>query len=237
MHSLEGLAGRAGEEALYQWNNEQFGSPSNIRIRGNTIALTTTYHKGALVTGMHKYIVRLLPYRLSRIIYILLRIVRPAELNPILKFYTVTGEEHAVKVANLYQTRIFVSWGKVWTPARMSTSLKNWFNNGLEIPMGVRMYRHLATAFQRRYIQYIQHIQPEDIQAVADAQAGRTESISHAHYAVEKKPREPSKRIREFELVSAYWHEMLGIDTYAPDSKVSAQEELKADIVTNKMIE
>lgn len=234
MHSLGGLAGRAAEEVLYAWTNELFGSPSNIRIRGDTIALNTTYHKGALVTGMHKYVVRLLPYRLSSIIYILLRIVRPAELNPILKFYTTTGEEYATNVAKLYRTRIFASWGKGWTTDYMSTSLKSWFNTGLGIPMGIRMYRHLATALQRRYIQYIQHLQPEDIQAVADAQAGRTENTSEAHYAVEKKQREPSKKIREFELVSAYWHEMLGIDTYAPESKMSAQNELETDIVNEK---
>lgn len=231
MHSLGGLAARAAEEVLLQWTNEKFGSPSNIRIRGDTIALHTTYHKGALVTGMHKYIVRLLPYRLSRIFYILLRIVRPVELIPILKFYTIAGEEYAAATAKLYQTRIFVSWGKVWTPTRMSIILKGWFNAGLAIPMGVRIYRHLATALQRRYIQYIKHLQPEDIQAAADGQAGRTESTSEGHYAVEKKQRDSSKKIRDYELVSAYWHEMLGIDTYAPKSKISALKEIEADLI------
>lgn len=102
MHSLGGLAGRAAEEVLYVWTTEEFGSPSNIHICVPTIALNTTYHKGALLTGMHKYVVRLLPYRLSSIIYILIHIVRPAELNPTLKFYTTTGEEYTTNVAKLY---------------------------------------------------------------------------------------------------------------------------------------
>lgn len=215
IHCLGGLAGRASEEALYNWTNELFGSPTNVRIRGHTVALNSTYHKGQLLTGMHKYIVRLLPYQLSRLLYILLRIIRPAELAPVLKFYTLSGEDYAIAAAKLYGTRMFVSWGKVWTPERMSKVLKSWFEKGLSIPMGVRMYRHLATALQRRYIQRIEHNQPEDIQVVADAQAGRTPSISQKHYAVEKNPSKPFKS-QEFEMVSGYWHDMLGIKTYPP---------------------
>lgn len=55
---------------------------------------------------------------------------------------------------------------------------------------------------------------PQDIQAIADAQAGRSEAVSEAVYAVEKNPLKSNGRVRQFELVSAYWHEMLGIQTY-----------------------
>lgn len=227
IHTLCGLAGRATEEALLNWTNELFGSSTNIRIRGDTVALDSAYHKGQLHTGTHKRIVRLLPYRPSRILRILLRVVRPVELIPILKFSIIAGPEYAAPVAQLYRTRIFVSWGKAWEPARMSSILKSWFHKGIGIPMGVRMYRHLATALQRRYIQYIKHLQPEDIQSAADAQAGRTVDVSERHYAVEKKVRDPGKKVLDFELVSAYWHEMLGVETYASKSKHNAELEIE----------
>jgi hypothetical protein len=96
----------------------------------------------------------------------------------------------------------------------LSSILKAWFGQGLDIPMGIRMYRHFATALQRKYIRYIQHDQPEDIQAAADAQAGRTVDTSIKNYAMQKKADRVSKRVRDFELVSAYWHEMCELQTY-----------------------
>ena len=217
VHTTQGLAGRASEEVLIQWTNEEFGACGNLRIRHGTVAIDTSYHKGSLFTGMNKNILRLLPYRLARILHILLRVVRPIELMPILKFRVPVGTENASATVKLYRTRVFVSWGKLWTAAQMSTILKAWFKKGLNIPMGIRMYRHFATCLQRRYIRYIKHEHPEDIQAAADAQAGRTVQTSEANYAVEKKVHSASKRIRDFELVSAYWHEMCGLETYPPN--------------------
>jgi len=217
VHTTPGLAGRASEEVLIQWTNEEFGACGNIRIRHGTAAIDTSYHKGALFTGMHKNIVRLLPYRLARILYILLRVVRPVELMPILKFCVPVGTDNANAAVKLYRTRVFVSWGKPWTAALLSNILKAWFKKGLNIPMGIRMYRHFATALQHRYIRYIKHTDPEDIQAAADGQAGRTLETSEGNYAIERKAQNASKRIRDFELVSAYWHEMCGLDTYPPD--------------------
>jgi hypothetical protein len=182
-----------------------------------TVAIDTSYHKGTLFTGMHKNIVRLLPYRLAQILYILLRVVRPVELMPILKFCVPVGADNANAAVKLYRTRVFVSWGKPWTGALLSNILKAWFKKGLNIPMGIRMYRHFATSLQRRYIRYIKHTDPEDIQAAADGQAGRTVETSEGNYAIERKVQNASKRIRDFELVSAYWHEMCGLDTYPPD--------------------
>lgn len=214
IHAAGGLPGRTTEEVLYQWTNEEHGAPTNIRILGDTVALDTAYHKGVMLTGMQKNIIRLLPYRLSRILLILLRIVRPVELSPVLKFWTPVGQEHAGPVARLYRARLFVSWGKAWEPSRMSAILKTWFKEGIQLPMGTRIYRHFATALQRRYIKHITHMDPQDIQAIADAQAGRSEAVSEAVYAVEKNPLKSNGRVRQFELVSAYWHEMLGIQTY-----------------------
>jgi hypothetical protein len=217
VHTTPGLAGRASEEVLIQWTNEEFGACGNIRISHGTVAIDTSYHKGALFTGMHKNIVRLLPYRLARILYILLRVVRPVELMPTLRFCVPVGAENAKAAVKLYRTRVFVSWGKAWTSALLSRILKAWFKKGLNIPMGIRMYRHFATCLQRRYIRYIKHAHPEDIQEAADGQAGRTVQTSEGNYAIERKAQNAVKRIRDFEMVSAYWHEMCELETYPPD--------------------
>jgi hypothetical protein len=221
VHTTPGLAGRASEEVLIQWTNEEFGACGNVRIRHGTVAIDTSYHKGTLFTGMHKNIIRLLPSRLARILYILLRVVRPVELMPTLKFCVPVGAENANAAVKLYRIRVFVSWGKVWTAALLSKILKAWFKKGLDIPMGFRMYRHFATCLQRRYIRYIKHTDPEDIQKAADAQAGRTIRTSEGNYAIEKKELNAVKRIRDFELVSAYWHEMCGLETYPPDDDLN----------------
>ena len=83
---------------------------------------------------MRKNIVRLLPYHLARILYILLRVVRPVEPMPTLKFCVPVGPENARAAVKLYRTWVFVSWGKAWTSALLSTILKAWFKKGLDIP-------------------------------------------------------------------------------------------------------
>lgn len=78
------------------------------------------------------------------------------------------------------------------------------------------MYRHVATAFARKYIQYLPKA-VESLSALADKQAGRNQKTSIRHYAVEKEStRDPMKAVRDFEMISVYWHEMVGMETYPP---------------------
>jgi hypothetical protein len=165
---------------------------------------------------MYKNILRLLPYRVARILFILLRVVRPIQLMPLMKFVVPAGQKNAEAAMSLYGTRIFVSWNSAWSSSLLSHILKAWFKEHLGFPMGLRMYRHFATALQRKYIKYLRHNDPESIQEAADGQAGRTERTGDGHYAVEKGQSSTEARIRNFELVSAYWHEMIGYVTYPP---------------------
>ena len=217
MHSTGGLAGRGTEEAMTNWTNEEFGSRRHLRVLKGTCGIDANYHKGALATGIYKNVFRLLPYRVARILFILLRVVRPVQLMALMKFCVPAGKKNVQKATALYGTRIFVSWNNAWTSTFLSSTLMAWFKNNLGFPMGLRMYRHFATALQRRYIRYLKHDNPESIQKLADTQAGRTEKTGFAHYAVEKNTSTPFPRMCDFEMVSAYWHEMCGYTTYPPD--------------------
>lgn len=221
IHCTGGLAGRGTEEALLNYTNEEFGSRRHLRVLKGTCGFDHNYHKGALVTGMYKNVFRLLPYRVARILFILLRIIRPIQLMALLIFIVPAGKQHVQNATALYKTRIFVSWNKAWTNSLLSSILMAWFKKNLGFPMGLRMYRHFATALQRRYIKYLKHDNPKSIQGFADAQAGRTQKTSFLNYAIEKNKSIPESRIHDFELVSAYWHEMCGYSTYPPDDPTS----------------
>lgn len=210
VHTTPGLAGCASEEVLIQWTNKEFGACGNIYICHGTVAIDTSYHKGSLFTGMNKNILHLLPYQLAWILHILLRVIWPIKLMPILKFWVPMGTENTSAIVKLYWTHVFISWGKPWTAAQMYTILKAWFKKGLNIPIGICMYHHFTTCLQCRYIRYIKHKHLEDIQG------GWTVQMSVANYALEKRVHSASKHIQDFELVSAYWHKMCGLETYPP---------------------
>lgn len=194
MHATAGLAGRGTEEALIQHTNEEFGAARNVEVSKGTIQLNMAYHKGAIETGLFKLILRIMPYRLARIFFILLRVVRPVELGAFLRlFIKGANKEKRREVTHLYRTRVFVSWGKAWDGDRLSGILKKWFKDGLGVPMGLRMYRHMVTAFARRYIKYSVVDGTEDLQAAADAQAGRSQKTSYTHYSIEKRTKDPMK--------------------------------------------
>ncbi|KAA1477841.1 hypothetical protein DENSPDRAFT_845048, partial [Dentipellis sp. KUC8613] len=92
-----------------------------------------------------------MPYEVSDIAYILLKIVRPLEIFPILQFMTKSGAEETQRVISLYKTSLYVASGKPLSSSKLSQILGRWFENGLGFEMGLHYYRHFAIALQRRY--------------------------------------------------------------------------------------
>jgi len=215
-HATCGLTGRGAEAALYNWTNEAFGSRHHLRIHKGTCALDGNYHKGTFTTGLYKNILRVLPYRVAQILFILLRVIRPIQLMSLMKFIIPAGKTNIEAATKLYATRIFVSWNKPWPAIYLSHILMAWFHKHHGFKIGLRMYHHFATALQRRYIKYRTHDNPEDIQELADTQAGRQQKTGDLYYAVEKGKSSSESHVCGFELMSAYWHEMIRYETYPP---------------------
>lgn len=210
-HTTGGLPGRGTEEALFQWMNSAF-TRRHLFFKEGTIGLASNYHKGTLSTGIYKYVLRLLPYDLACIIFILLRIVRPVELDPLLQFHIGTNETQ--EVVEIYKTRLFASMGKAWTSEMLSESLAVWFKEGFQCAMGLQLYRHLAIAISRQHFDYSKEITP--MEQALNTQAGHSPPVNQLHYGGEKGGTNNFIADEKyFALVSKGWHKLFGLKTTA----------------------
>ena len=212
-HILAGLPGRGVEEQLMALCNLA-ETRRHLYARAGTLHFNCNYHKGALSTGIYKSIIRVLPYRVACILYILIRIIRPIEVFPLLKF--IVKPEKKTEMMKTYRSRVFASFGKAWDASRLSKILMQWFKRHLGFEMGLRMFRHFATALERRYLTFQDssnlHAQ---ISHAADEQAGRTKETSERNYAVEKGTSSVALSKQQLHrLVSEGWHKMFDIKTY-----------------------
>lgn len=144
-HVTAGLAGRGTEESLFQLINTVLGR-RHIFVEKESLAIISNYHKGASSSRLFKHVLRLLPHCLANIFIILIRCIRPLELSVLLEFSIAHHE--AQRVAKTYQTWLFATWGKLWESSTQSQMLSAWFFQGLGVRMGIRKYRHFATALQ-----------------------------------------------------------------------------------------
>lgn len=75
-HVLDGPPGKMTEQAALHVTNTELTTRAVVFERqAGTGGLRSGYHKGAHITGDHKDILRLLPYRVWVLLYILIRIV------------------------------------------------------------------------------------------------------------------------------------------------------------------
>jgi len=214
-HTTAGLPARATEEVEMNYTNTADGR-RNLFGREDTLAIISNYHKGTLSTGTYRFILRLLPYRLARIFYILLRIIRPIEVLILSEF--VVKPEMKELMMEQYQTKIFVSWGRAWTTHVMSATLMAWFKMAIGHPIGIRTYRHLAIAMQERYLDYAES-EGTLMARVAAEQAGHTQETGEHDYAIEEGSTGYSQsEEKRYIRVGKDWHKLFGLETYPTDS-------------------
>lgn len=210
-HVLAGQAGRTTEEDVLNITNT-LGGRRHAFGEGESIAVISNYHKGAHNSNMYKHILRLLPYRLARIMLILVRIVRPIELSALLEFGRFNGKEQ--EVITTYQTALFATWGKRWDAktGQQTRLLANWFLGGLGVRMGVRKYRHFAAAIAR---EYIKTPEVDALSVASDQQAAHERVTSDVNYAQSEVSRIlPPSRRQLYLKVSTMWHEVHGFETF-----------------------
>ncbi|KAH8096992.1 hypothetical protein BXZ70DRAFT_908242 [Cristinia sonorae] len=181
---LQGPGGRLTEEQLYcPINTDALISNIFFNKQLKTGGFYSRYHKGQRKTGRSKHIIRTLPYCVFRLLYALLRVVRPIELSAIFD-HLIPSEHHQI-VRDSYRGSVFASLGVSWDPRFMSTVISQFVSEGGFEGMGVREFRHFTIAIQRQKLQVVYN-KDQGAQALiqtADLMAAHTSEVADAHYA------------------------------------------------------
>ena len=216
-HITQGIPGRGTEESLF--------SPMNTKTTRRhvffeptvgTSGFSTNYHKGANITGTFKHIFRILPFRIFLVLYVLIRLIRPIELSVLFDYFIEAHRRAATVVA--YKEHVYASFGRAWTsPVDISPNLSIWFKNCLGFEMGIRRYRHFATAVQRHFPETNYQLEPtvkESLIIAADLMGGHTPQVSELHYARLEKTNSATPTMKTlFFQICKDWHRLHGFQT------------------------
>jgi hypothetical protein len=229
-HVTQGAPGRISEESKMQLTNTEVGRRHLIILSFlNTIGIWSNYSKTTKVSGAFKEVLRVYPYRISRLLFILIRLIRPIEVLYHIQCRPQALEIESELVVTAYKSRLWTSFGTAFTPDDMRSYLPALLmsedeDNQTPFPFrfGVRTYREFAAAVQRRHIQipirYSRAVAQQDAQ-VGDLQAGRTTATSLQNYAVEKSviDMEPGF-IHHYIMYSRSWQRFWGWDMEGKDN-------------------
>ncbi|KAI6139445.1 hypothetical protein BKA82DRAFT_948849 [Pisolithus tinctorius] len=210
---LLSLPGRGTEEVIWQHANSP-SSPRHLFLSTElqTLVTQSNYNKTTAITGVHKHILRVIPYELACVITKLLRVVRPVEAFAIQSQSTPEQQE---RVAELYSTHMFVSFGQLWTSKMLSSSLKEWFSSRLGVPLGLNLHRHFAQAMQRKYLLY--GAGKNVLGDHATELLGHGKGVAELNYARQGSDLNMSVSDREkSELIGRDWIALHGISTSPP---------------------
>ncbi|KAG6908067.1 hypothetical protein DXG01_006256 [Tephrocybe rancida] len=177
-------------------------------------------HITQVLTGRFKEILRIYPYPVARLLYILLRLVRPLEV-----LYTSTCHfGGSKKVGNIYATSLWAGMGAPMGQQLLRDQIPALFEqegeDGKTLPfkLNFRQYRHLATAIQRKHLpdhppKYTEAVEKQRA-STGDEQAGRSTNVSRAIYAVEQigVPGDPFA-VEHYINFSMAWHRFWDLET------------------------
>ncbi|KAJ7440488.1 hypothetical protein B0H11DRAFT_2099243 [Mycena galericulata] len=198
-HTTQGLPGRCSEEQLFSHEN------IDVEFMHKTLGFRATHLK----TGVPKNIFRMLDPRVSRLLYIMLRIVRPIELLVLLQHVVPPSKKE--ETLDVYHNRVFATMGRGMTD--LSTNLGSWLQGTTDIPglqfhMGVRLYRQFSSALDNKYLGALKE---NPFAIVGHHQAGRTAAVGDRNYGVERWKTNPGAARAICVQKSLDWHRMIGI--------------------------
>jgi hypothetical protein len=108
-------------EKAEQWLSNIHSGAS--RLQPLALAVWSNYSKSTKVTGPFKEILRVYPHRISRLLFILIRLIRPIEILYHLKHRRVQVQEELERVATIYKASLWASYGTAFTAADMGDNL------------------------------------------------------------------------------------------------------------------
>jgi len=223
IHVTQGSPARITEEIFMQICNTLFGRRHLFVLNGYaTLATWSNYWKGAQISGKFKEILRVMPHRVAKLLFILLRIIRPVEVMYLLRHRIPFDQSERERVVAAYSSSLWTALGTCISVDVMYESVRTFFRfpsdePTFDFPFGVRLYRQFAAAVQKRHLS---DLSPKYTKALADAgtqagdlQAGHTSQTSNAHYAQEEKIIGVDSGFRNHYIAySLAWHEFWGLD-------------------------
>lgn len=223
-HITQGAGGRVTEEAKMTCSNSRIGRRHLFVTPGhNTLCLFSNYWKGTAKSGTFKEVLRVIPYRVSRLLFILIRLVRPLALSYLGK-HRFLGKDRE-ELVTTYNTSMWATLGFSLQSEQIYKIMRRFFTpsdkdeekSPFDGEFGTRFYRQFFVAVGRKHISSspkysLNPVMGDD--STGDLQAGRTSATSNQNYAIEKCviPKEPGF-LHHYITYSRKWHDFLGIPT------------------------
>lgn len=220
------IAGRGTEwETISPTNNENGRKGVVYDPGANTGAFDAGYHKGLTIQGVNKHNRRYMPYEIFRLLYLLLRVVRSVELMVL--FATIIPDSDKPSTIEAYNKHIFASFGKAWVSTDISRALQDWFQDVINVRLGLHDYRHMAIAIQRKYMD-LSEKQPSSMEITLNELRGHKKVVADSHYARETHlgTCSPEERGRALAVAKEY-HRVMGFATGSEDELTPEAKKLR----------
>lgn len=211
IHVTSGQPARGTEIIGIQHSNSTFHR--NIFIEDGLVALVTSYHKGYTCTGSTKIIHRYLPREVSELLVYYVWIIHPFL------------QELDLLVPSPRRRSSSFLWPDgegCWNSQRLSDVLKRETAAHFKAPMTIPIYRHVAIAISRRFLDGGGFKRDYDMgDRISDLQTAHTSSTAGRLYArgLEELPGHVEARRAGFRSVSREWHELLGFSSACQSRK------------------
>ncbi|KAF9034544.1 hypothetical protein BJ165DRAFT_1409846 [Panaeolus papilionaceus] len=150
------------------------------------------YHKGQTITGAHKHISQYIPFELWRLMYLLIKVVRPVE-QIILRIARDLEGDELKALASVYYNHLFASNGQAWKETTYTNALGMVLQQITGYRITLRQWRQMAIAIQIRFLPSLQFIPQRILRdlnttggGVGDTVhrlSGHTARVAQMHYA------------------------------------------------------
>ncbi|KAK2684922.1 hypothetical protein QWA68_016528 [Fusarium oxysporum] len=212
-----GSCPRVRELFALECENRPFTS-CGIYVWGGSVVYVARHHKAKRQTNREFYVVRFLPARLSRTMYLYLVYIR--RLANLLRREQVGYSEISQKGSEERNERLlFHVDGKAWSTSRLTEILVKATSKTWSQPINVRLYRQLAIAITERHVRevYTPFNRYDDLGSGADRNAVFAWQSGHrplqrattygldGAYPFRLQP----ALLRAYEWASTRWHEFL----------------------------
>ncbi|KAG8720431.1 hypothetical protein FRC09_009579 [Ceratobasidium sp. 395] len=218
-HLLSGQPARGTELALAKLMNDLNRVRELYYMGKGRLAIVLFYNKTSGVTGKDRMVAHCVPWRITRLFFLLHGLVRPFALQLI--HQNLGGEARRIQEVYAFALRGAMNSGR-----DISKDLRWFFRQYLNMDIGLRKYRHLAIAIMRKFL--LEYVGPmERALAIVDAQAGHGSIIAGTHYAVEaaKVYEIDAETLNRFFLCSVSWYQLImGKDSLSSTTQQAAAQ-------------
>lgn len=206
IHLTSGQPARGTEILSLRPANTLHGHHRSVFVDGGMVNTVTTYHKGYSTTGNTKIIHRFLPKEVGELLVYYLWLVQP---------FCRKLEMLVLRKSDPPSPFLWSKSGShdPWDSQRLSRVLQRETKASLGVALNIPVYRHLAVAISRKYLQCGGFKRDYGIEeSTSDRQGSHTSWTAGTTYAraLEEAAGHVEARKTEYRKVSCEWHEFLG---------------------------